>query len=485
LASTPASLAQLDIASTLAKRNPVVVAAVRAFTQRAAVSTSTETIDSVLLSAVDLVYRGRHLKYTSEFGYLLGTVLLSTSGSPTASKILSKAAAAPGPTALRRWMARLYTSVPAGGADTSSSTVVPGTFDSGVHVLAIDNEQMTKKSWSSNKPLALHAVTTVLGVCVERNGTLLDRPELGPRNWPKLTDPQIESLASVPDGQQKLHDEQLERYLNAQIDIVERERTQPMPVAAFSSSTPVASMPTVSADAAAAGGKCCARCGTSYAKRKVKCDTAACKTSRNDFGNLKKISLEVAQERSALTQQVPTAVSPPAAPAASAASPSSSSAEVSARVLLHERLAERVSSKAAAAEQAVPADDGSKVNVYEFTMGRPVPVNPNSYATIKTCLASIKTTTGSGPKRFAILVCDGAPYIMISKLLEDSPAEYDWVVLVPGLLHEEMNMVKALVEFYWEIAYKEFGRKMGWTSERALAVFKKRHKQLSQGLDEL
>jgi hypothetical protein len=44
-----------------------------------------------------------------------------------------------------------------------------------------------------------------------------------------------------------------------------------------------------------------------------------------------------------------------------------------------------------------------------------------------------------------VVVCDGVPYHHAQKIKQEFP----WLVLVPGPLHEEMNMLKVFVELNW------------------------------------
>jgi len=43
------------------------------------------------------------------------------------------------------------------------------------------------------------------------------------------------------------------------------------------------------------------------------------------------------------------------------------------------------------------------------------------------------------------VVCDGVPYRLATKFKEKFP----WLILIPGQLHEEMNMLRAFVELNW------------------------------------
>ena len=43
------------------------------------------------------------------------------------------------------------------------------------------------------------------------------------------------------------------------------------------------------------------------------------------------------------------------------------------------------------------------------------------------------------------MVCDEVPYNLALKIKKDFP----WLILIPGALHKEMNMLKAFVELNW------------------------------------
>ena len=45
--------------------------------------------------------------------------------------------------------------------------------------------------------------------------------------------------------------------------------------------------------------------------------------------------------------------------------------------------------------------------------------------------------------------------------------EFDWVVLLIGKDHFEMNMVKSFFELNWKPCFKDLAKLMGFRSERA------------------
>ena len=84
---------------------------------------------------------------------------------------------------------------------------------------------------------------------------------------------------------------------------------------------------------------------------------------------------------------------------------------------------------------------------------------------------------GGNIREWVTILCDGLPYGLVQTVIDETKdetgkKEFRWVHLLPGLLHEEMNMLKSFVELNWEITYSQFGKEMGYKSERAAAFFK-------------
>jgi hypothetical protein len=87
------------------------------------------------------------------------------------------------------------------------------------------------------------------------------------------------------------------------------------------------------------------------------------------------------------------------------------------------------------------------VNVPEIYIPDPLNINPNSIANVENILLHIEQISGvkNGIRKWIAVVCDGVPYHHAIKLKEKFP----WLVLIPGQLHEEMNMLKSFVELNW------------------------------------
>jgi hypothetical protein len=91
------------------------------------------------------------------------------------------------------------------------------------------------------------------------------------------------------------------------------------------------------------------------------------------------------------------------------------------------------------------ADQG--VQIPGFYVPDPIPVNPNSLKNVEKILKHIENIAGitSGKRKWLPVVCDGVPYNLTLKLRKSFP----WLIILPGPLHEEMNMLKAFVKLNW------------------------------------
>ncbi|RHZ53903.1 hypothetical protein Glove_433g27 [Diversispora epigaea] len=87
------------------------------------------------------------------------------------------------------------------------------------------------------------------------------------------------------------------------------------------------------------------------------------------------------------------------------------------------------------------------VRVPEIFIPDPLNVNPNSIANVEKVLQHIEKISGveNGIRKWMAVTCDGVPYHYAIKFKEKFP----WLILIPGQLHEEMNMLKAYVELNW------------------------------------
>ena len=109
-------------------------------------------------------------------------------------------------------------------------------------------------------------------------------------------------------------------------------------------------------------------------------------------------------------------------------------------------------------------DIGQKVNINKpaITMGEPVLVNPNSFETVKAVLDEYKLIhkIGTDSRQWVLLGCDGPPYRLASKIIEENKSDYDWVSLVPGLGHLHMNQLKSIFKVLDKIMLEPLGKEV-------------------------
>ncbi|RIB22016.1 hypothetical protein C2G38_2076772 [Gigaspora rosea] len=100
----------------------------------------------------------------------------------------------------------------------------------------------------------------------------------------------------------------------------------------------------------------------------------------------------------------------------------------------------------------------------------PIGINPNSVANIQKVLEHIEKISGvkNGSRKWVVVTCDGVPYHHIQKI----KSEFPWLILIPGALHEEMNMLRAFVELNWDVDIRNFAHCQGYRSDNQLRFFK-------------
>ena len=82
-------------------------------------------------------------------------------------------------------------------------------------------------------------------------------------------------------------------------------------------------------------------------------------------------------------------------------------------------------------------------NRCKITMSEPVLVNPNSYKNLEIVLEKVKNMAiDNCDIEWMFIGADGPPYCIMSRLISRDPEKYDWVSIVEGLGHLNMNQIK-------------------------------------------
>jgi 7-cyano-7-deazaguanine synthase in queuosine biosynthesis len=144
----------------------------------------------------------------------------------------------------------------------------------------------------------------------------------------------------------------------------------------------------------------------------------------------------------------------------------------------------------------------SSLNSSSFrSLGEPFMENPNSYARVRDALIKIMDDGNIArpgfedrERKWAVIVCDACPYILACRLQESlytctvcekhmystalsshltscptsvTSLTFQNIILMPGLGHEELNMLKCFNKLSWQPLLKHLGRILNFESEKA------------------
>ena len=106
---------------------------------------------------------------------------------------------------------------------------------------------------------------------------------------------------------------------------------------------------------------------------------------------------------------------------------------------------------------------GNKIgkNLKPQVAGEPILLNPNCYQNIDSILQSFKYILQIGEEReWALLGCDSPPYCLSSRIIERNSFKHDWVSIISGLGHLNMNQLKTFFKIVNEICLEPLGKKV-------------------------
>ena len=86
-------------------------------------------------------------------------------------------------------------------------------------------------------------------------------------------------------------------------------------------------------------------------------------------------------------------------------------------------------------------------------------LNPNSYENLVRIISSLKVNLEIGRScQWTVVGCDGPPYCLASRIIEHDPTNYDWISLISGIGHLNMNQVKIFFEKVDKIFLEALGK---------------------------
>lgn len=410
-------------------------------------------------------------------------ILYALTGSRLALKIISAAGPHASYQAVKNWLGKL----------AMQNQEIP----EGDVIITFDNNQVIQRRWrvKLKHGVQCNVVTIIVVFCVNENGELQFNTEYKPSQWSQkpLTTEEINELKFI--DQNKVHKEthyaHLSAFLEAKIKEVASQQTSH-----GTSCHDLIDDEVQKTEKALLYKKCyncnfaevpkskhtCPRCRVNLTKAKLK------SLGLEDDGSVSAISLEESTDSASKTSSLT-------------------------RVFVAQS-----ASQCRAKLSYSTTDEQEVTGTGNFTSKQllsptvkvlePAYVNPCGYEPVATVLRNIKTKCKIGDdessRKWVQVVCDGIPYNLCRRIIRTfhlcsickvsldgfdkcaahansmheglNPTfqkEFDWVLLIPGAGHIEMNMLKGLVELLWDVIWKDLAICLNFRSESALSFCKK------------
>ena len=477
------TMAQLDLRDYVMKRDKTVLAFLSGF-MKTEIAISSDKSVLQLINIVENMYNLSNNRFLGPFSQLQNLTVLSLTNSKLVANIVG--------------------SVSAGGKYTHLSSLLnSGTnkhleCPSGDIVIMFDNEQVVGKSWTvrPNNKVKVSIVTNVAAMSLDPSGTLQQNATISPGAWfkvagneKKITELVTEKCAeehgvcneecvqSQKFGKYKeIHNEELNIFIQAAIEQVLEDKNYDRVTETYTDNVDGE----VKKRHENEFFKKCPGCATLVQKSKRKCPECQQSLTKKHIASMLPDSSE--SENTATQRNLPE----------------------------FEDIADRTKTGSAKKNiitgQYDHVPNNHQTSHIPVKLVDPVFVNPNSPESLRLVLRHIGKEAGVhryGGKAHAwvIVVCDGLPYTMILKLIQEQMIcavcsqsmhgheafkrhctehhrdthvddvlcahEFDWVLLRAGDGHYEMNLMKGFMGLNWRICMSELAKEMGWTSESA------------------
>lgn len=350
--------------------------------------------------AVDAIYASRHGKYVSEINLAASAIKYSLARSKTVINIDNHITSGGSYFYFQKWLEEL----------SDMEEALPN----GLLFIGFDNEQKGQKNYLDRgfNKVIFHIVTSFVAFNMESNNEIQHKDNPWMHN--SLSEQQYEELFDFSPEMQEEIDKELYTYLSEILDLLREEKNN---------STNVIDALIENNVSNNGFSKHCRNCNEqNIQNRKKNCPHCKAKLP----------TLEELQEQNVIND-VDTSKD-----TVKSLIFKSSSFENESNIASTSRIS--------ITQQPVP-DPGVKVpNIY---IPDPLNINPNSIENVETILFHIEKISGikEGNRKWVAVVCDGVPYHHATKL--KIKGKFPWLVLIPGQLHEEMNMLKAYVELNW------------------------------------
>lgn len=349
--------------------------------------------------AVDAIYGSRHGKYVSEINLVASAIKYSITRSKMVIDIDKHITSGGCYSQFQKWLDRL----------SKEQEPLPD----GLLFIAFDNEQKGQKNYLDRgfNTVIFHTVTSFVAFNIESQNKIqhTDIPWLN-RHLTKLD---YEELFDLSPQMQKEIDKELYIYLSEIIDLLCKEKS------ALTNEIDILMENIISNNG---HNKYCSNCNEkNIENRKQTCPK--CRFRLPTLIELQKSNLVL--ETNLLNESI----KQPIFKSHSFKKESKTSTTVP-RISITQRLT---------------ADQD--VRIPEIYIPDPLNVNPNSIVNVEKVFQHIEKISGiqDGLRKWMVVVCDGVPYHHAIKIKNKFP----WLIIIPGQLHEEMNMLRAYVELNW------------------------------------
>lgn len=101
-------------------------------------------------------------------------------------------------------------------------------------------------------------------------------------------------------------------------------------------------------------------------------------------------------------------------------------------------------------------------NPSDTSLNEPIMLNPNSFENIKAILDILKVALidSSNGRKWTFIGADGPPYTIMRRIIETDPDKYDWIVLVSGRGHLNMNELKTFFKVIDNVCGELLGKEV-------------------------
>ncbi|RIB08136.1 hypothetical protein C2G38_2212373 [Gigaspora rosea] len=411
----------------LANRNPVIVNFIEVLTHNNESSNNDSTLKEKLFKkvvAVDAIYGSRHKNYVSEINLTLSAIKYSLARSKMIVDIDNHVISSGSYVKFINWL--------------ESLAIEQEPIPEGLLFLAFDNEQRGQYNYLDRgyNTVIYHTVTSFVAFNIDKKN--LAQFTTNPWRYNLLNDFQYKELYYLTPEMRTECESELNAYLLPILnELINEKRNE--------SNT----IDTIIKNQKGIGGhsKWCKKCNTTNIdNRKRTCPN--CNEKLDTLAALRAESTNESAQISNTTSQLKPII-------------------IKSNTFTHEQKNlpfERIS-----ITQKLEPDQN--VVVPEMYVPDPLGLNPNSINNVKKVLEHIQNIAkiNNNGRKWLPVICDRVPYNLAQKIKKNFP----WLILIPGALQEEMNMLKAFVELNWAIDIKQFAIRQGYRTENQLGFFKK------------